>query len=73
MTREEHLNWCVSRALELVELGHFQMALDSIYSDLKKHEETRKHPAVYQGFMLNAQGLLAEERQIRAFIEEFLI
>lgn len=67
-SREEHLIWVKQRALELIELGHFQMALDSIYSDLKKHPETKNHPAIYQGFMLNVQGLLATKKQIRVFL-----
>ena len=41
MTRAEHLAWAKQRALEYVDRGELQHALDSIISDM------RKHPALF--------------------------
>lgn len=40
MTREEHLAWCKSRALEYLDHGDLQNAMSSMLSDMTKHEET---------------------------------
>lgn len=70
--REEHLSWCKQRALELVELGELKEALNSIYSDLRKHPKTINHPGIIQGYMLQQTGRLETEKTVRAFIEQIL-
>ena len=40
MTRDEHLAWCKSRALEYLADGDLQNACASMGSDLSKHSET---------------------------------
>lgn len=41
MNREEHLQWCKDRALKYVESNDLYEALDSMTSDLRKHDGTR--------------------------------
>ena len=40
MTRNEHMQWAKSRALEYVKTGDFADAVASMLSDLGKHPET---------------------------------
>lgn len=40
MTRQEHLQWCKNRALELLNLGDISQAAASFMSDMRKHPET---------------------------------
>jgi hypothetical protein len=42
MTREEHLEWCKTRAREYLARGDVQNAIASMGSDLMKHEETKQ-------------------------------
>ena len=39
-TREEHLAWCKERAHRYVDADELQHAVNSMCSDLEKHEET---------------------------------
>lgn len=39
-TRQQHLDWCKSRALQYVEAGNLDDAFASLLSDLGKHPET---------------------------------
>lgn len=71
--KQEQIDFAKRRALLYVEHGRLSEALSSIYSDLKGHPETRNHPAIHQGFMLQMQGRLETENQIRLFIQEFLV
>ena len=40
-TRERHLAWCRQRAHEYLAIGDVQNAVQSMMSDLQKHDETR--------------------------------
>jgi hypothetical protein len=40
-TRDEHLTWCKDRALELVDAGRLQEAVETFARNLAKHPETR--------------------------------
>lgn len=51
-TREEHLKWCKTRALEYLESGDIHNAIASMMSDLGKHPETQNHPAKGLGVQL---------------------
>lgn len=39
MTRDEHLQWAKTRALEYLDAGDLQQAFTSLTSDLGKHDE----------------------------------
>jgi hypothetical protein len=41
MTRDEHLAWCKQRAHEYLAIGDIQNAVQSMLSDLQKHDETK--------------------------------
>ena len=43
MTREEYLKWYKQRALEYVAAGDLEGALNSMMSDLRKHDETKEN------------------------------
>lgn len=60
MTRDEHLQWAKSRALDYLDAGDINGALTSMFSDLNKHDETRDHPAIALGVMLMAGGHLCD-------------
>ena len=68
MTRAEHLAWAKQRALEYVDRGELQQALDSIISD------TRKHPALFDFAWAEAvisqwmNGQLDTPEKMREFI-----
>jgi len=71
MTRTEHLAWCKQRALEYVDAGDMQQAYASMGSDLGKHEETARHPAIKLGMIMLVGGQLDQPHQMRKFIEGF--
>jgi len=71
-TREGHLAWCKTRALEFVDVGDLQGALDSITSDLNKHPLTAKHHRLVLGHRLNNEGRLNTQEKMREFIEGFV-
>lgn len=70
MTREEHIEWCKTSALEYLDAGDVQNAIASMLSDLSKHDGT-KHVADAMGPM----GLLIVMNHdiagARRFIEGF--
>lgn len=39
-TRQEHLEWCKSRAMKYIDAGDLQQAFTSFASDVRKHPET---------------------------------
>jgi hypothetical protein len=71
MTREEHLEWCKTRALEYVESGDIHGAYASMTSDINKHPGTAGHAGVGLGMMMLMGGQLSTADQIRKFIEGF--
>lgn len=70
MIRAEHMAWCKQRALEYLP-NDPAGALDSITSDLTKHEETAEHPALLLTMMLRLGGHLSTAEQVRKHIEGF--
>lgn len=71
MTRDEHLAWCKKRALEYIERGDPQAAMQSMLSDLAKHPETQNHAGILLGFGLVMAGLLNTPEKVRDFVEGF--
>lgn len=71
MTRDEHMEWCKSRALAYVDRGELTDAYTSMSSDLGKHPETRDHPAIQLGMMMLMSGSLSSRDAMRRFIEGF--
>ena len=71
-TRAEHLAWCKKRALAYLDAGEpVQDALASMFSDLRKHDETADHAAIQLGGMLMLSGHLSTPAEVRRFIEGF--
>lgn len=73
MTRQEHLDWCKSRALEYLNPGKFYSLTDavaSMMSDLTKHPETAlgANALGMIGVMAASSG---SEHEVRKFIEGF--
>lgn len=71
MTRSEHMDWCKARALEYVDRGDTANAYASMFSDLRKHPETARHPAIMLGMQLMMIGDLDTPAKMRKFIEGF--
>lgn len=71
MTRQEHLDWCKSRALEYVNNGDIQNAYASMASDLGKHPETAGHAGIQLGMMMLMGGQLSSPEAMRKFIDGF--
>lgn len=69
MTRKEHVEWSKKRALELCDKNQPLIALSSVFSDLTKHEETKKHACIELGSMLMIAGHLSTLDDVRNFIE----
>jgi len=69
MTRQEHLEWCKTRALEYVDSGDFQGAITSMMSDLGKHDETQGHAGIQRSVGLMMIGQLSSAEEVRRFIE----
>jgi hypothetical protein len=76
-TPEAHLVWCKARALELLDLGHVAQAVNSMISDLGKHEALRK---AYPSVAIASTEMLIEhaeqsgapqEAEVRRWIEGF--
>jgi hypothetical protein len=71
MTRSEHLAWCKQRALEYVDQNDLTNAYASMASDLGKHPETERHPAITLGMMMLMGGHLDSPEKMREFINGF--
>lgn len=63
MTRDEHLAWCKSRALELLDAGKTVQAVVSMVNNLNKHAETSDWQA--------PQTPLRDADGVRSWIEAF--
>jgi hypothetical protein len=68
-TRDEHLAWCKTRALEYLDRGELADAVASMGSDLSKHFET-KHldPLIMVGMLAVIDH---DEAGVRRWIEGF--
>jgi len=71
MTREEHIEWCKTRALKYCDAVDHVQAFSSMVSDLGKHPDTRKHPAIQLGMAMLMGGRLSSQSAMRTFIEGF--
>ncbi len=70
-TRDEHIAWCKTRALEYFDRGDLNGAVMSMLSDLRKHPETENHPGGTLGAMLLIGGHLARPDEVKNWIEGF--
>jgi len=70
-TRDEHLEWCKERAIEIAEAGDIEDAFASMAQDLGKHHETDGHPAIKLGFQMMVFGHLSTKEQMIQFIRDF--
>ena len=70
MTREEHLAWAKTRALQYLPDDPTQ-ALASMASDLRKHGELADHVGLELGAMMMFAGLLSCADQVQHYIEGF--
>lgn len=68
---EDHLKFCKQRALEICNRGDAAGAYASFCSDMEKHPETAKHPAIPLGVQLMIIGDLKTPEKMRKFIEGF--
>ena len=70
MTRDEHLTWCKTRALEYLDRGDRSNAITSMMSDMAKHPETAR-----SGTVLAKLGLFelmsGDAKSTRRYIEGF--
>lgn len=71
MTRDEHLEWCKTRALEYCDDGDLQGAFASFQSDMTKHDETRNHVALSLMNRMMFGGMMKTPGSMRHFIEGF--
>jgi len=71
ITREEHLQWCKDRALEILDTGDVAQAYASFASDMSKHPETEDHSAIGLGVMMLIGGYNQTPDEMRRFIEGF--
>jgi hypothetical protein len=71
MTREEHVQWCKSRAYQIADEGDLAGAVASMVSDLGKHEETEE-VAKMAGLLSLALMLSAPNtNQVKNWIDGF--
>lgn len=71
MTRDEHLAWAKSRALEYANQGDAINAMASMTSDLRKHPELERHAGIELGMTLMMTGNLSIQHDAVKFIEGF--
>jgi len=69
MTRAEHLAWAKQRALEYLDKGEASNAVNSMLSDLGKHEETERSVGV--GTMILMTVNLRDRDAVRRWIVGF--
>ena len=70
-TRSEHMDWCKRRALEYVNAGDPEQALQSMLSDLVKSPDTANHAGIQLTMMLLMTGNLSGVEAVREHIEGF--
>lgn len=72
VTRDQHLLWCMERALALVDRGEVREGFTSMLSDLTKHPELEHHKGGELGVMfMMLEGWIDNEREVRRWIEGF--
>ena len=67
--REQYIEWCRARALELCVGNNFVQAYESLASDMCKNPLTSKHAAIMLGMLLLRNGHLDTAEKMREFIE----
>jgi hypothetical protein len=70
-TREEHLAWCKSRALEYIDRGQVNEGLTSMMSDMSKHPETNNPMLDQLTVQLMMIGSLSSPEQARRHINGY--
>ena len=68
MTRAEHLAWAKKRALEHVDRGELQHALDSMISDMRKHPASFDYAWAEAALAQWMEGKLDTQDKMRALI-----
>lgn len=68
-TRQEHIEFCKTRAYEYLEMGELGEAIASLQSDLRKHSETASHGAIELSLRLQMAGQLNTKEDVRLFID----
>lgn len=71
MNREEHLEWCKTRALEYINNDNIIDAWNLMVSDLRKHKETENHSRIMLGITMITAGYLSTIKEMKKFIEGF--
>jgi len=71
MNRQEHLQWCKKRALDILNNNDLTGAFASFVSDMSKHSETKNHSGLELGGMLLVSGNLNTQSKMKNFIEGF--
>lgn len=71
MNRQEHLQWCKDRAIEILNSGNIHEAYSSFLSDMNKHPDTKGHAALELGMLLMFSGKLDTYIEMKKFIEGF--
>lgn len=71
MTREEHLTWAKTRAMEYLAAGDSFHAVISMMSDLKKHPDLFNHKGMDIGTMILANNMCYDRDFVKRFIEGF--
>lgn len=70
MTRQEHVQWCKTRALEYVASGDLQGAVASMLSDMGKHNETGGPGLDFLG-MAGLMDIQRGPQAVKTWIEGF--
>jgi hypothetical protein len=69
MNRSEHLAWAKQRALEYLDIDNLPLAVSSMVSDLRKHDELGC-PVEYSVLGMNA-AMTGDTDEVRHWIEGF--
>lgn len=67
MDRAEHLEWAKKRALEYVDRGEIEQAVNSMISDLGKHPDTERSVKVAVMIMLTVRDVPSARRFVEGF------
>lgn len=68
-TKDEHLTWARTRAMQYVAVGELQAAVTSFACDLAKHPQTRTNDAPLIAAELLRMGRLSTPGEMRSFLE----
>jgi len=72
MTRDEHLEWAKTRALQYVDAGDPAQGFTSMLSDLRKHPELKNHKGGEIGVLfMMLPGWISNTAEVRRWIVGF--